>query len=276
MVILLDGKTTSQKIEEKLKEVIKLNNLKIKLSIILVGNNSASEIYVKLKQKKCLAVGIECNIIKYTYDINQDELLNKINLLNKDNSNTGILIQLPLPNHIDTRLILDSVNINKDADGLNSKNLTNILLNNENIVPATPKGVIKLLEEYNINMEGKNVCIIGFSDVVGKPLSIMCLNRGATVTTCHIKTKNLKKHTLNADIIMTATGVPNLIKKDMIKKKAIIVDIGISKINEKVVGDVDFENVKENCSYITPVPGGVGPMTIISLIENLIKLKKIN
>lgn len=270
MVEILNGKLISDKIEKELKEKIKTIN--IKLSILLIGNNPASEIYVNLKQKKCNELGVKSEIIKFNENITQEEVISKIHELNDDKSVTGILIQLPLPKHLDTRTILDSVNLNKDADGLNSKNLTNILLDKEKIVPATPKGVIKLLEEYNIGIESKNICIIGFSDVVGKPLSIMCLNRGATVTTCHKRTKNLEKHTLRADIVMTATGVPGLIKEEMVKKGVIIIDIGTTKINDKILGDVDFENVKEKCSYITPVPGGVGPMTIISLIENLIKL----
>lgn len=183
------------------------------------------------------------------------------------------MVQLPLPEGVDTRKILDTVDAKKDADGLNSYHLMRILIDKERILPATPKGIIKLLEEYRIPLEGKNVCIIGFSDVVGKPLATMCLNRGATVTVCHIKTKNLKKHTLANDIIMTATGFPKLIKADMIKEGAVLIDIWISKVDGKIVCDVDFKNIKYKCSYITPVSGDVGPMTIISLIDNLVKLE---
>lgn len=269
MVIILDGKKLSEKIGEDIRKKVKGN---IKLVIILVGNDSASEIYVKKKMKKCLSLGIHSELIHFKYNATEDQIITKIEELNLKKEINGIMIQLPLPKHLNSRRILDHISINKDVDGLNSYNLMKILLNEEKIVPATPKGIFRLLEEYNISVESKNVAIIGFSDIVGKPLATMCLNRGATTTVCHIKTKNLSQHTLGSDIIMTSTGCPNLIKENMVKKGAIVVDIGISRKGSKVVGDVDYENVKNKCSYITPVPGGVGPMTIISLVENLISL----
>jgi len=273
-MILLDGKKTSEKISQKLKEQIKVFGEKVKLSVILIGDNPASITYVNKKKEKCLEMEIDCEVIQLDNDVSQQELLGIIEGLNKNNNVTGILIQLPLPSHINTRLVLDKVDVKKDVDGLNSFHLMKILLNDEKVVPCTPKGIMRLLEEYGVGLEGKNVCIIGFSDVVGKPLATMCLNREATVTVCHIKTKNLKQHTLAADVIMVATGVPNLIKADMIKQDVIVIDIGINKVNNKIVGDVDFDNVKNKCSYITPVPGGVGPMTVVSVVENLIKLRR--
>ena len=272
---ILDGIKTSKKVERELKKELGRLKSKIKLAVILVGNNPASIIYVNKKKEKCKELGIECKLIKLNENLAQDDLDLVIDKLNNDKSVTGILVQLPLPKNIDTREILDRVSIKKDVDGLKSYHLIKILLNEEKIIPCTPQGILLLLNEYNISLEGKNVCIIGFSDVVGKPLATLCLNRGATVTVCHKKTKKLNEHTLSADIIMTATGIPKLIKADMVKEGAIVIDIGISKVNGKTVGDVDFDNVKDKCSYITPVPGGVGPMTIISLIHNLILLKKL-
>lgn len=269
-MILIDGTKTSAKISLELKKQIDSISQKIKLAVILVGDDPASITYVNMKKKKCLELGIECEIIKFS-SITEDELLKKIDELNDDSSVTGILIQLPLPD-INVRKVLDRVNVDKDVDGLNSYHLMNILLGNEKIVPCTPKGIMMLFKEYDIDIEGKNVCVVGFSDVVGKPLATMCLNRGATVTVCHTKTTNMTEHTKAADIIMTATGVPKLIKAEMVKEGAIVIDIGIKKIDGKIVGDVDFDNVKDKCSYITPVPGGVGPMTVISLIDNLVKL----
>lgn len=272
--MLLDGKTLAKKIEEKLKLEVNTLPKKPRLDVILIGNNKPSELYVKLKNEACQRIGINSIINKFE-NISENELIALIKKLNDNEEVNGILIQLPLPGHINTRKVLDSVDIGKDVDGLNSYNLMQILMGNENIIPCTPKGIIRLMEEYNIILEGKNVCIVGFSDVVGKPLATLCLNRGATVTVCHIKTTNLKEHTTKADIIMTATGVPKLIKKDMIKKDSIIIDIGISKTDNKIVGDVDFDNVKLKTKMITPVPGGVGPMTVAALLENTIKLCKV-
>ncbi len=274
-MILLDGQKISEKIEYTLREKIRViggGNL-LKLVVILVGDNPASIIYVTMKKKKCLEMDINCEIVRLDKNISEQDLITKIETFNKDKTVTGILVQLPLPKNINTRKIVDAVSVKKDVDGLSAYYLGKIFLNQEEILPCTPKGVIKLLTEYNIDVAGKNICVVGFSDLVGKPLAAMCLNRGATVTVCHKKTSNLKQHTLHADIVITAAGVPKLITKDMVKKGVIIVDIGMTKVNRKMVGDVDFNNVKNACSYITPVPYGVGPMTIISLIENLIELR---
>ena len=275
-MILLDGKKTSETIKEKLKDKISSLDTKLKLAVILVGGNPSSVIYVNMKKKRCLETGIDSEIIEMKENSSENEIIEAIKKLNNDKEVTGILVQLPLPKNINTRKVLDSVSAEKDVDGLNSYHLMKILLGEEKIVPCTPKGIVRLLEEYDITLEGKNVCVVGFSDVVGKPLATMCINRGATVTVCHTRTKNLKEHTKAADILMVATGVPKIITEDMVKDGAVVIDIGISKVDGKIVGDVDFENVKDKCSYITPVPGGVGPMTIVSLIENMLELKNIH
>jgi methylenetetrahydrofolate dehydrogenase (NADP+) / methenyltetrahydrofolate cyclohydrolase len=264
---LLDGK----KVSEDIAKSIKIKS-KLKLAVILIGDNESSKIYVNMKKRKCEEFGISVDIHEFPENIAETLILDKIGALNADPDVTGILIQLPLPQNLDTRRILDSVSPKKDVDGLTSVNMTRILLGEKGVEPCTPKGVLALLEAYKINIEGKDVCVVGFSNTVGKPLATMCINRGATVTVCHIKTNDLRKHTSKADIIMTATGVPNLIKEDMVKQGAVVVDIGISKVHGKIAGDVDFKNVEKKCSYITPVPGGVGPMTIMMLIQNLVTL----
>lgn len=265
-MILLDGIKSSKIVQRRVKKLIKR---KINLAIILVGNNESSLIYVKAKMKKCDEVGIDALVYQFDENTTEEHLISVISQLNDIVWVDGILVQLPLPKHINERKVLDTVDVNKDVDGLNSENLTKIYLNREDIVPCTPKGIFTLLGIYKIKLSGKNVVIIGYNDYVGKPLASMCLNRGATVTVCHKKTKNLKEHTRKADIIMTATGVPKLIKRDMVKKGVVIIDIGNTRVKGKIVGDVDFENVKDKCSYITPVPNGVGKMTVISLVENL-------
>ncbi len=272
MTTILDGKTISEKIINDIKNKITFDA--IKLSIILVGNNSSSQTYIKMKQKKCQEVGIITELIEFKEDEEYINIIKKIEELNNKNETTGILIQLPLPNKLEseTQKILDTINPLKDVDGLSTYWLGKNFVGNEEIISCTPKGVIRLIDEYDIELEGKTTCIIGTSNLVGKPLGILCLNRKATVTYTNIHTIDLKKHTINADIIISCTGVPHLITADMIKENSIIIDVGFSKIKDKVVGDIDFENVSKKASYITPVPGGVGPMTIAMLIENLIIL----
>ncbi len=269
---LLDGRKVSQKIFDSYKTIIKENGYKIRLSVILAGNNPSSEIYVNIKKRKCDYVGISCDIIRFGEDVTEKELLDSISRLNNDSSVSAVMVQIPLPNGIDTRKIIDMIEPEKDVEGLSSYHMGQILIGQEEIIPCTPKGILRLLDEYDIRLEGRRVCIIGYSDIVGKPLGALCLNREATVTHCHIKTKNLTEHTKDADIIMTATGVPGLIKENMVKDGAVIIDIGISREGKKIIGDVDFENVKHKCSYITPVPGGVGPMTVAMLIENCVEI----
>jgi len=269
---LLDGKKLSSELEINLKKKFEKLEKASKLSIILVGDNPASSTYVNMKKKACERMGVNCDIHTFKDSISQDEVLREIFALNNDSSVIGILVQLPLPKNFSTRKILDSVAVKKDVDGLHSQNMIKILLSEEEIVPATPKGVIRLLEEFNISIEGKNICFVGFGNLVGKPLTMMCVNRGATVSVCHVKTHDITKYTKIADIVISATGVPGLIKENMVKEGVVVVDAGISKKNGKILGDVDFENVKNKCSHITPVPGGVGPMTITMLLENLLEV----
>ena len=273
MVVMMNCKAVSVRMTKTLKPLCKGKG--IRLNVIVVGDDESTQIYVNAKKKKCEDLGIICDVENFDNDVPERLILNRIKYLNKDKSCTGILVQLPLPKRLDTHKILDAVSPDKDVDGLSSYHMAKILQDQEEIVPCTPKGVLMLLREYNITLEGKNVCIVGFGNTVGKPLSVLCLHMGATVTVCHDKTQNLAKFTKHADIIMTATGVPELIKSGMVKKGAIIIDIGITRLpNGKVVGDVS-KNTRKKCRFISIVPGGVGMLTIIALIQNLLLLKAI-
>lgn len=276
---ILDGKALSQKIKEEVKiEAKKLqDDKKITpgLAVILVGNDPASAAYVGMKSKACKEAGIYSIVHEMPETISQDAILEILSMMNKNPNIDGILVQLPLPKHIDTTAILEAIDPSKDVDGFHAYNVGRLVSGLDCFIPATPYGVMELLKEYNIDPKGKNVCVVGASNIVGKPMGTLLLNANATVTTCHIYTKDLKAHTLQADIICVGTGVVNLIKEDMVKKDAIVVDIGINRLdNGKLVGDVDYENVAPKCSYITPVPGGVGPMTIAMLLKNTIKAAK--
>jgi len=273
---ILDGKALSNKIKEEVKiEVEKLQkqrNITPGLAVILVGNDPASATYVGSKAKSCKNAGIYSVVHEMPDTIPQDEILDIIDRMNENPNLDGILVQLPLPKHIDTTLILDAINPAKDVDGFHPYNVGRMVSNLDAFLPATPFGVMRLFEEYNIDVVGKNVCVIGASDIVGKPMASLLINAKATVSVCNSKTKDLKAHTLMADIICVGTGVVNLITADMVKEDAIIIDIGINRLDTgKLVGDVDFHNVKDKCSYITPVPGGVGPMTIAMLLKNTVK-----
>ena len=278
MAIIIDGKKLAEEIKEKIKKEVadlKKKGAVPSLASIIIGNNPASKLYVKLKEKACNEVGIYSE--KYSLDENtsEEEIIKLIHKLNKNPKINGILVQLPFPKCLNQENILEAIDPRKDVDGLTSTNLGNLLIGNEFLVPCTPKGVIRLLESINIEIEGKDVVIINHSNVVGKPLAMMFLNRNATVSVCHVKTKDLKKYTSKADILISGTGVKNLIKEDMVKENSIVIDVGISKEGNKIYGDVDFENVKNKVYAITPVPGGVGPMTIAMLLENTIKAAKI-
>jgi len=266
MTIILDGKKLSEEIIGSLKGKVK----GLGLAAILIGNDPASLIYVNIKERKCEELGIYFEKYHLDENINEYEAINLINRLNNDKKINGILVQLPLPDKFNREKILDSINPRKDVDCLTSFNLGRLLKGGD-FAPCTPKGIIRLFDKYNINVEGKKVTIINHSNLIGKPLATMLLKRGATVTICHSKTKDIKEFTLNADIIITATGKHGLITKDMIKEP-IIIDAGVSKVNDKIVGDCS-EDVKEKSSYITPVPNGVGPMTVAMLIENLLYLQ---
>lgn len=272
---ILDGKKLANKIEENIKknveELIK-KGVTPSLAVILVGNDPASCAYVNMKIKACKKVGIFSIAYKMPSNISEKDLILKICKLNKNTNLDGILIQLPLPPHINTHNILEIVHPLKDVDGFHTQNSGKLHSNIECFVPATPLGIMTLLKHYNINVKGKNVVIVGASDIVGKPLAALMLNQNATVSICHIHTKNISFYTKNADIICVAVGKIGLIKQDMIKKGAVVIDIGINKNAEgKIVGDVEFKEVSKIASYITPVPGGVGPMTISSLLQNTIK-----
>ena len=273
MAIIINGKSVADKITEQLKQKISQLQDKPHLAVIQIGNNAASTIYVNLKKKKAEEIGIKSTVINLDENIEEKELIYKIEKLNNDNSVHAILVQLPLPKHINESNIIKAITPNKDVDGFTAQN-TGDLFNGikPKAYPCTPKGVLKLLKEYNIEIQGKHAVIVGRSNIVGKPLAIMLLNEHATVTICHSKTKNLPEITKQADILISAVG-KKIIFKDMVKKNAVVIDVGIFKDeNNKTTGDVDFENVKEIAAYITPVPKGVGPMTIACLMENTIEL----
>ena len=243
----------------------------------MVGQDPASGAYVNMKKKACDRVGFYSITHDMPESISQEAIEKTIIMLNNDTNVDGILIQLPLPAHIDTTKLLELVTPEKDVDGFHPYNVGRLVTNLDGFVPCTPLGVMELLKEYNIDVKGKNCVVVGASNIVGKPMASLLLNADATVEICHIFTDDLKKHTLNADIILVGVGVINLITEDMVKPDAIIVDIGVSRTKEgKLVGDVDFENVSKKSSYITPSPGGVGPMTIAMLLSNTLKAAKIN
>lgn len=275
-MILLDGKKVSNELINNYKSIIEDNNLKIKFAIIWVGDNPASSIYVNNKIKKCESVGIE--VILYHLDnlTKEEELLKLIDELNNDSSINGILVQSPIGNIEDESKIFNSISEYKDIDGFSKNSIGSLVLGSPKYISCTPLGIIKLLDYYNIDVSGKHVVIINRSNIVGKPILQLLLKRDATVTMCHSKTVNLEKYTKDADILITAVGKPKFITSNMVKEGVTIIDVGISRVDGKVVGDVDFQNVKDLCYAITPVPGGVGPMTIVSVINNLIESEKYN
>ena len=278
MAILIDGKVLAEKIRRNLKiecDELKSKGIKPKLAVIMVGENSASKIYVKNKSKACNEIGIEYEEFNIQNKITSEELKELINKLNEDSTINGILLQSPIPSNLDINEILKTIKPEKDVDGFNPVNVGKLVLNQDTFVSCTPFGIIKMLEEYNIDLCGKNVVILGRSNIVGKPLLHCLLNKNATVTICHSKTQNIKEITSKADILITAIGHPRFVTSDMVKDDVVVIDVGINRLDDgKIVGDVDFENVKEKASYITPVPGGVGPMTIAMLMNNVIKATK--
>jgi len=270
---LIDGKSLSKKVQDAVKseiEVLKSEQGMVPgLAVVIVGDDPASHAYVSMKEKACKNVGVYSIAHKMPDTITQDEIIEIITMMNKNPHIHGILVQLPLPSHIDTTKILEVIDPKKDVDGFHAYNVGRMVSNLESFVACTPLGVMKMFEEYNIDLEGKDVVVVGASNIVGKPMASLLLNANATVTVTHIFTKDLKAHTLNADIVIVGVGVPNLIKEDMIKEGAIVIDIGINRLEDgRLVGDVDYDAVAPKCSYITPVPGGVGPMTIAMLLKN--------
>ena len=278
---LLDGRKLSKKIKEKVSAEVK--QLKETcgctpgLAVVLVGQDPASATYVNMKKKACDQVGFYSITHDMPETISQEAIEKTITMLNNDTNVDGILIQLPLPEHIDTTKLLELVDPAKDVDGFHPFNVGRLTTGLDGFVPCTPLGVMELLAEYNIDVKGKNCVVVGASNIVGKPMAALLLNANATVEVCHIFTDDLKKHTLNADIVLVGVGIQNLITEDMVKDDVIIIDIGVNRTDEgKLVGDVDFENVSKKSSYITPSPGGVGPMTIAMLLSNTLKAAKIN
>lgn len=276
---LIDGKNISKKVKEEAKN--ETSNLKEKgiiptLAVILVGEDKASQTYVRSKEKACELCGIKSLAFKLSQNTTQDELLKLIKKLNLDKEVDGILVQLPLPKHINTNDILKEIDPDKDVDGFHAINVGKLVSGLDGFVPCTPLGVMRLFKEYDIDLNGKNAVVIGRSNIVGKPMANLLLNANATVTITHSKTKNLQHFTKNADIIVAAIGKPKFLKADMVKDGAIVIDVGINRLDDgSLVGDVDFEEVKDKCQFITPVPGGVGPMTIAMLLNNtLISAKK--
>jgi len=272
--MILDGKSVSKHIKLELQEKIKTLERKLCLSVILIGQSKDSITYVNMKRRMCESLGVKFLLQHFDETIEEHYVIKEIEKLNQDKDVDGILIQLPLPPHLDKDNILDKISYEKDVDGFHTINAGKIFQNRDiNIVPCTPQGCIDLIDHYGIDVEGLNITFIGTSNLVGLPLSMLLLQRGATISLCNVNTKDIKLHTIDADMIITCCGVANMVKNDWIKEGVIIIDIGINVIeDQKIVGDVDFEDVYDKCSMITPVPGGVGPMTVISLIKNLVKL----
>jgi len=268
---IIDGKKVSASIKEKLANEIKNLLIKPTLVVIQVGDNPASNVYVKNKEKAALNIGMNFNHIKFDENISEEEIIEEIENLNNDNNIHGIIVQLPLPKHLDSKKIINKINPTKDVDGLTELNLGKLVNDEDCLTSCTPTGVMELLKEYNIDLKGKHAVIVGRSTLVGKPLIHMLLKEDATVTVCHSKTNDLKDFTKSADILIVAVGKKHLISADMIKKDAVIIDVGINKIENKIYGDVNFDEVINNVSHITPVPGGVGPMTVAMLLQNTLK-----
>ena len=278
MAVIMDGKELARKIRANLKiecEELKAKGIKTKLAVIMVGNDSASKVYVKNKSKACDDVGVEFEEFLLGEETSQEELENLIEQLNQENSIHGILLQSPIPRNLDINRAFEKISPEKDVDGFHPINVGKLALNQDTFVSCTPFGIIKLFEEYNIDLEGKHVVILGRSNIVGKPLIQCVLNKNATVTVCHSKTKNLSEYTKSADVLISAIGRAQYITADMVKQGATVIDVGINRTEEgKIVGDVDYENVEKKAEFITPVPGGVGPMTIAMLMNNVIKAAK--
>lgn len=278
MYQLIDGKELAKNIRQELKkenDKLKEKGINAKLAVILVGDDSASKIYVKNKSKACNDVGIEFEEILLDSNTTMDKLLNVIENLNLREDINGILLQSPIPKGLNIQEAFEKIDYRKDVDGFNPINVGKLMIGQDGFIPCTPYGIVRMLEEYNIPVEGKNAVVIGRSNIVGKPLSQCLLNKNATVTVCHSRTRDIQNVTKNADILISAVGKLNMVTEDMVKDGAVVIDVGMNrKENGKLAGDVDFENVKEKTSYITPVPGGVGPMTIAMLMNNVIKATK--
>lgn len=278
MAEIIDGKSLAKKIRLELKdevEKLKEKGINPKLAVIMVGDDPGSQVYVRNKSKACEKVGIDFEEYLYDDSLTEKELLEVIEKLNKDESVHGILLQSPVPKHININKAFRTISPNKDVDGFNPVNVGNLSIGEDAFISCTPYGIVKMLEEYNIETEGKRAVILGRSNIVGKPMIQCMLNKNATVTVCHSKTKNIEEITQEADILIAAIGKPKFVKKDMVKKGATVIDVGINRLDDGTIcGDVDFEEVEKIAGHITPVPGGVGPMTIAMLLNNVVKAAK--
>lgn len=274
--MLINGKDIALKIKDVMKEEIeeiktKYNRLP-KLVVILVGDNQASQVYVRNKQKACEYIGMESVVLRHEESFSQEALLQEINDLNNDDTVDGILVQLPVPKHIDEEKILEAINPSKDVDGFHPENVAKLFLGEHSLVPCTPKGMMVLLDQINYDLTGKEVVIVGRSNIVGKPVALLCLQKNATITIAHSRTANLKEVCKRADVLIAAIGKPKFFNKDYIKEGAVVLDVGINRDeNNKLCGDVDLDDVKDIVHAITPVPGGIGPMTITMLLQNALE-----
>ena len=278
MAIIIDGKELAKKTRQNLKiecDELKNKGINPKLAVIMVGDNPASKVYVRNKSRACEEIGIEYEEFLLQDNIKQEELISLIKKLNEDKSINGILLQSPIPEHLNINEAFKTITYRKDVDGFTPSSVGKLCIGEDTFISCTPYGVMKMFEEYNIDLTGKDVVILGRSNIVGKPLIQCCLAKNATVTVCHSKTKNIEEYTKKADVLIAAIGKAKFVTKDMVKKDVVIIDVGINRNEQgKLVGDVDFENVEPLASYITPVPGGVGPMTIAMLMNNVIKAAK--
>lgn len=278
MATIIDGKNLAKKIRQELKEEcdeLKNNGINPKLAVIMVGDDPASKVYIRNKSKACEDVGIEYEEFILKDETTQEKLIELIKKLNNDKIINGILLQSPIPKHLNINEAFKAITYMKDVDGFTPSSVGKLCIGEDTFISCTPYGVMKMFEEYNIDLTGKDVVILGRSNIVGKPLIQCCLQKNATVTVCHSKTKNLAEHTKRADVVISAIGQSKFVKADMVKDGAVIIDVGINRGEDgKLTGDVDFENVEKKASYITPVPGGVGPMTIAMLMNNVIKAAK--
>ena len=274
--MILDGKALSNKILDEISKehdfMLKKNGRRAGLVVVIVGDDKASRVYVKNKRMTCEKVGFFTETIDFSSNISEEELLKEIERLNSDERFDGILVQLPLPKHIDELKVLNAINPDKDVDGFHFNNIGKMVVGDDTgFLSCTPYGIMQLFDEYNINVEGKDVVIIGRSNIVGKPMALLLIQKRATVQVCNTRTKDMREKLKNADIVISAAGVPDLIGKEDIKKGAVVIDVGLNRVEGKICGDVNFEEVKDIALYITPVPGGVGPMTIASLMKNTLK-----
>lgn len=278
MAIIIDGKNLAKKIRQELKEEcdeLKKNSINPKLAVIMVGDDPASKVYVRNKSRACEDVGIDYEEYILKDETTQEELIELIKKLNNDKKINGILLQSPIPKHLNINEAFKAITYMKDVDGFTPSSVGKLCIGEDTFISCTPYGVMKMFEEYNIDLTGKDVVILGRSNIVGKPLIQCCLQKNATVTVCHSRTKNLEEHTKRADVVISAIGQSKFVKENMVKDGAVIIDVGINRGEDgKLTGDVDFENVEKKASYITPVPGGVGPMTIAMLMNNVIKAAK--